>query len=365
MVHQPRAFLPGRLILGVQVFAQFELLKKRLMVNEGIRRLERITSPHTHPGLNLFAILLVATRVLATFVIRRLSFGTGRKSALKDLKSLHGSASEKDVLIIGSGPSARSLNLEEVAKRQESGSLIVLATNYFLSSPLAKKITPDYLVWADEVFHPRNMVRSVAWADSYFSHSNRSFSEPWETLRTTPTTKVVVPYTWKNAIGSIEEKFRFLFFDDESLEGISRNISPLRPRGYQGSTGVKALAIGLHLSPRRCFVIGLDLSNFRSIQVDAENKLSRGPAHVAGTDSGTQHVSAFTNNGIADLLYSAANEFLYLRTLFRNQRVTNLGADSLVDAFPRDTAHALVTSRTDSQEPVEPSENKSGYRRTT
>ena len=344
----------------VQVFDKFELLKKSLMANERVRRLERITSPHTHPGLNGFALLVVAARVLAAFAVRRISYGAGRKSALEDLQSLRGFAHEKEVLIIGSGPSARSLNIEEVAKRQESGSLIVIATNYFLLSPLAQRVTPDYLVWADEVFHPRNRNRSVAWSDSHFFHNNRNFSEPWEVLRSHPKTSVVAPYTWKDAVDSLKEDFRFLYFDDESLEGISRNISPLKPRGYQGSTGVKALAIGLHFGPRECFVIGLDLSNFRSIQVNTENRLLRGPAHVEGTDSGTQEISAYTHNGIADLLYSAANEFLHLHTLFQNHRVTNLGSDSLVDAFPRSVNHPLIASPSESRENGGPSKKRKG-----
>ena len=139
---------------------------------------------------------------------------------------------------------------------------------------------------------------------------------------------------------------RSLYFDNDSLEGWSKSISPLRPRGYQGSTGVKALAVALHLEPSAVLLIGLDLSYYRNFVVDSDNRLLRQPSHVAGTDSGTQDISPHSVHGLADALYSTASQFLALHTHFAGRSVVNLDPDSLVDAFPKASAHPLMKQRT-------------------
>jgi hypothetical protein len=308
-----------------QSFERFEARKKSLESNGTVHSLERWSSPHTHPGGSLLRLAAQKFRVLTLFAIRRLVSSQGRAAALAALSTLSGSASGKEVLVIASGPSANTLNATAVAKAQKAGSLIVVATNYFLSSPLATTISPDYLLWSDSVFHPKN----------------RKTNPSWDLLADNPTTKVVSPWTWKHRVPG-EFASRMVYFDDDTLETWSRNISPLKPRGYQGTTGAKALALGIHLEPSTTYVIGLDLSYFRHFSVDAENRVWRHPAHVAGTDSGNQDLTHNTVSGIADSLYSTANQFYYLRALFSGYPVVNLDPGSLVDAFPKVTSHPLV-----------------------
>ncbi|MEK9602673.1 MAG: hypothetical protein VW015_04320, partial [Pontimonas sp.] len=124
-------------------FDRFEETKKSLGSNSSLTRFERWSSPHTHPGLSITRLAAQKLRVLALFGIRRLVQGFGRESALNEMKSLAGFAEGRDVLVLASGPSANSINTREVAKRQKAGELVVVATNYFLQSPLAKTITPD------------------------------------------------------------------------------------------------------------------------------------------------------------------------------------------------------------------------------
>jgi len=252
--------------------------------------------------------------------------GNGRLRALELTARLAGSASGGDVLVIGSGPSAAGLKSSEVTARQRSGSLVVVATNYFLRSDLAKTITPNYLVWSDDVFHPSHPDAAAAW----------------EELGQRPSVTVVSPWTWKRDIDARGVTNPVIYFDDDTLEGWSSNTSPLHPRGYQGSTGAKALAFGVHLGGAETFVIGLDLSAYTTFSVDPKNRIHRGPAHIDGADSGTKDITEYTINGIADLIYSASNEFLYLRRLFSDHNVTNLAANSLVDAFPKVTEHPLM-----------------------
>ena len=145
-----------------------------------------------------------------------------------------------------------------------------------LSSPLAKTITPDFLVWSDSVFSPMNRDRNA---------------RAWDAISERPNVQVVVPWTWQSVISTMATSSQFLYFDNDTLEGWSSNISPVKPRGYQGSTGVKALALGLHFGPRQVFIIGLDLSNYQQFSVDSDNRVHRHPTHVTGTDSGVQDIS--------------------------------------------------------------------------
>ena len=300
---------------------------KSLFESERGHSVERYLSPHTHPGGNIGRTTLQKLRVLLNFVIRRLSLGTGRHQALQALRLHRGAGREQEILVIGSGPSANSLQAREVKKRQKAGELLVVATNYFLNSPLARIITPDYLVWADDVFDPG---------------TPSSSSHEWARAQAADDVTLVVPWTWKDSIDTSLWANRILFFDNDSLEGWSKNISPIRPRGYQGSTGVKALAFALHLMPRIVLLIGLDLSYYKSFVVDHENRVLRQPAHIAGADSGVQDISHHSVHGLADALYSTSSQFLALQTHFAGHPIINLDPNSLVDAFPKVTGHPLT-----------------------
>jgi hypothetical protein len=306
-------------------FDRFEQTKKSLGSHNSVTRFERWSSPHTHPGLSITRLAAQKLRVLTLFGIRRLVQGSGREAALGGMKSLEGFARGRDVLVLASGPSANSVNTREVAKRQKAGELVVVSTNYFLQSPLAKTITPDFLIWSDRIFHPRH----------------RSENPSWDQLAETQNVRVVSPWTWRKHIPA-EFTERVVFFDDDTLEGWSKSISPMNPRGYQGTTGTKAIAFAHHLSPRQVFLLGLDLSYFKNFAVDENNRVLRNPTHVAGTDSGSQDITHNSVNGLADSLYSTANQFLHLHTLFCEVNVVNLDPNSLVDAFPKATAHPLV-----------------------
>ena len=73
---------------------------------------ERYTSPHTHPGGSIWRTTIQKLRVLATFIARRMALGPGREEALARLREVTGSLAGKEVLVIGSGPSAQNCKLE-------------------------------------------------------------------------------------------------------------------------------------------------------------------------------------------------------------------------------------------------------------
>lgn len=272
-------------------------------------------------------MFVVRIRVLAMFVLRRFGQGSGRRRALEGMRELRNSARGKNILVIGSGPSASALLLAEVAGLRQKGELLVVATNHFLASNLGQTITPDFLVWSDDGFHP-----------SYRGATDNR----WELVAQSPETTLVAPWTWKSALDTSDFDNPAVFFDDDSLETWSRNISPLKPRGYQGTTGAKALAFAVYLGGNEVNVIGLDLSYFKNFTVGPENTITRHPTHLAGTDSGKQDLTGYTLIGMADQLYSTANHFRAFHTHFAGKNIVNLDPHSLVDAFDKKTDSPLV-----------------------
>jgi hypothetical protein len=305
---------------GLSSFDRYEKTRDNVAGRARISRFERWSSPHTHPGGSVWRTVVVKLRVLALFVIRRLSQGGGRRAALEATRNIAGLAAGKTVLVIGSGPSAESLNVKELAKQQKAGELLVVATNHFLASTLAKTITPDFLVWSDDGFHPRLRDANL---------------ERWQLVSRHPDITLVMPWTWKKDVTRTGITNPLVFFDDDSLETWSKNISPMKPRGYQGTTGAKALALSVHMGGVKTLVIGLDLSYIKNFAVDADNTITRHPTHMAGTDSGQQDLTGYTLLGMADLLYSTANHFRAFHTHFAGNNIWNLDPHSLVDAFPK------------------------------
>jgi hypothetical protein len=310
-------------------FQRYENWRDSAASSSTVSRSERWTSPHTHPGASVVRTIVVKLRVLAMFIIRRFAQGPGRRQALAGMRSLRNFARDKPILVVGSGPSANRLRVAEVARAKESGELVVVATNHFFSSPHAIGLTPDFIVWSDDVFHPRR---------------GSDNQELWRELASHPDTTLVCPWTWRKRVSAMGLDNRVEYFDDDSLETWSKNISPLRPRGYQGTTGAKALAFAVHLGGTVVQMIGIDLSYIKNVTVNDDNQITRHPTHVRGTDSGDQDLTGYSLTGIADLLYSTANQFRAFHTHFRGRNIVNLDPDSLVDAFPKLSDSPFVDS---------------------
>ncbi len=309
-------------------FQRYENWRDSAASSRGVSKSERWTSPHTHPGASVVRTAIVKLRVLAMFAIRRVAQGPGRRPALAGMRRLKNSARGKTILVVGSGPSANRVNLAEVSKAKESGELVLVATNHFFSSPLASGLTPDFIVWSDDVFHPRR------------GSDNQDL---WRALASHPDTTLVCPWTWRTLVSAMDLRNRVEYFDDDTLETWSKNISPTRPRGYQGTTGAKALAFAVHLGGTSVQMIGIDLSYITNVTVNADNQITRHPTHVSGTDSGEQDLTGYSLTGLADLLYSTANQFRAFHTHFRGHNIWNLDPDSLVDAFPKASESPFIS----------------------
>jgi hypothetical protein len=137
--------------------------------------------------------------------------------------------------------------------------------------------------------------------------------------------------------GETEMASRTLYFDDSGLEGWTKNISPLRPRGYLALTAYKALAFASFLGFNRIYIIGIDNTMFRSIAVDDKNRLIQYPNHFFSQGAVTTDISGMYPNGMSDYFRDMSLCFSSLTKYFSHLPVVNLDEDSLVDCFPKES----------------------------
>ena len=125
-------------------------------------------------------------------------------------------------------------------------------------------------------------------------------------------------------------------FDYRELPGWSHAATPVQPRGYVSITAHKVIACAVYMGYRNVFVIGLDNSIFKSIEVDSHNKLIEYPAHFYDSEeSPVIHRPDLYPNGVEDFLYDYSLLFLDLRRSFKAVNIFNIDKSSMTDAFPK------------------------------
>jgi hypothetical protein len=244
------------------------------------------------------------------------------KGSLKETRRVTQVHKDMLGLVIGNGPTAANLDLDRVRLEREASQLLVFLVNFSLLDPEIRKCGCDYLVLSDPATHP-----------SVYSVKNQ---ELWTAVLAIENIKVVTPTSWHGKLpNSLCKKGQCLHFVDTSLEGLSKNISPVRPRGYSTSTAYKAIAYAIHLGISKTYIIGIDNSNFRTIQVDDENRLIQTEHHFKDGYAEPIDLTSFFPKGIGAYFYELSILFLTLKRCFSNSNIVNLGVSSEVDAFPK------------------------------
>ena len=252
-----------------------------------------------------------------------------RRRALRPLRVLGKLGQSNDALVIGNGPSVQTLNWATVVGAQDKG-MAVFAINYFPLSPEFKLVQPNYLVLSDPIMKPN-------------STGDSRNVDLWSSIQNTSTMKLIVPLSWYRVMKAQNSlSNNVLYFDDSGLEGWTRNISPLRARGYLALTAYKAIAISIFLGFKETKIIGVDNSMFQTISVDADNRLIQQPNHFFTKGGKMSDLTAFYPKGISDYFYDVSLCFYFLRRCFVGQSVSNLDPHSLVDAFPKSSSSNLT-----------------------
>jgi hypothetical protein len=294
-----------------------------------IKRLERTLAITTFPNFSIWHVLAIKSRIILEWAVKRCLVIGFRRRALRPLRVLGKLGQSNDALVIGNGPSAQSLNWSAVVDAQKNG-MAVFAINYFPLSPEFKLIQPNYLVLSDPIMRPN-------------SDNDSRTAELWTAVKNSSTMDLIVPLSWyriMKAQNNLSNKI--CYFDDSGLEGWTRNISPLRARGYLALTAYKAIAISIFLGFKETKIIGVDNSMFQTISVDIDNKLIQQPNHFFSRGGETSELTAFYPKGICDYFYDVSLCFYFLRRCFYGHTVSNLDSNSLVDAFPKHPSSSLV-----------------------
>lgn len=303
------------------------VIKRILQKDNFLSRLERSTAVTTHPGYSVVSLGLKKLRVLTEYVARMSTVFPVRRVALATLKPLRATMSDRNALVLGNGPSVSTLDVEWL--HQNRSAIDVFVVNWFPLSPVSEVVVPDYVVLSDPHNFPGNSQDS----------RNKLLWNRLEELQP----KIFLPITMysqvkrdKSLSNSLKEKI--YFFNDLGLEGWTKNISPLRPRGYLSLTAYKALAISIFLGYKQIFILGIDNTMYQTVDVDQCNAIYLDGNHFYQDDAKTAPGS-FYPSGMADLFYDFSLCFLDLHRCFSTRtEVMHLDPHSKVDTFrKRDT----------------------------
>ena len=289
-----------------------------------IRPSSRNLNIYLSPNLSVSRLVAQKMAVCFNYLLQRVLNSRNFRDSLVGMKKARGSKSSRIALVVANGPSSKDLNWDWVRKFKDERNMDIFLLNYSLLDTNSTNFVDlaDYLVLSDPEMHPK-------------SGSSKNLRN-WETVKARSNLQLISPSQWHGEFCKENCAQRLcLHFNDFSLEGVTKNISPRRGRGYSSLTAYKALSCAIHFGYKRILVIGFDNSGFKDITLDTDRNLIQLPGHGLGDYSDDWDCTAHYPNGIGDFLYDYSELFLSLRRCFGGYQITNLGLNSEVDAFPK------------------------------
>jgi hypothetical protein len=285
--------------------------------NKFLSRLTVMTSIQTNPNYSVSHLILIKLRVLIEYSIRTIYSLRFNRKALRSLKKLAGSRSKVKAIVLGNGPSVSTLLSDTNIPSLENFDIFVV--NFFPLSELGSTVLPKAIVLSDPLTHPLSK-----------SEKNRQL---WNWIHSQSNLEIFVPSSWFNHMEQSEFASRCVYFDDRSLVGWTKNISPIKARGYGSLTSYKALAIAYFLGYKKIGILGFDNSMFRAAYTNMQNRVFQGSNYFYD-EKADLDITDSLNIGISDYFYDTANSFAYLR-FFGKLNVYNLDSHSLVDVIEK------------------------------
>lgn len=283
----------------------------------------------TSTHLSLSMLILKRIRILVEGVLKVAITLPYRHRALKGIRKLHNSRLGRTALVIGNGPSLKSLDVAVI--RSEYPSMDIFAVNWFPLTSEVEDLQPDYLVLSDPLTHPEN-------------REDPRNNDLWKYIYNMNDLVVLLPSWWFNSVEkSDRESGRFFFFEDTGLEGWTRNISLTRPRGYLSLTAYKALAAACYFGFDQILIIGIDNTMYKGLVVTENNSIHLNSHHFYQS-SVSGDLTDTSPNGVADVFFDISLCFHDLKRCFgRHPGIVHLDPNSLVDAFPKVTRRDKLT----------------------
>jgi hypothetical protein len=288
---------------------------------------ERKTSELFHPGTSVFRLFLYKTRVIFEFIY----LGSIQFRYIKNLRALREisqSKNDREALLIGNGPSANTLNIDLVKRLQAEQSLDIFGINFCRDFCVKNGLEPDYIVLSDPHFinepNDHRVIELIFWLTK-----NKNIT-------------ILVPMHWKNIfLKNFLLENSVLYFNDLNLRGWSKNINPLKPRGYISLTAYKSISLSAFLGYRKINMIGIDNSLYLKFSVDEHNTLWQESFHFSENYHGRIDISRDFPRGTVDYFYSLSNCFLDLQ-MFKSLPVVNLDSRSVIDTFAKKQSGLLL-----------------------
>jgi hypothetical protein len=251
------------------------------------------------------------------YIVLRLKLG----SFLSNLRNAKGTCGKRTALVVANGPSCNLINWGEVKTYQETKNLDIFCLNESILIDPTLDIKPNYLLLSDPKDHVEH------------SHSSGAI---WEFLDQNPNTSLITPLDWHSPkLISVCAQDKCLHFVDTGRNYFSNSVNPLFIRTYPPMSIFKLLSVVKFMGYSKIFVIGLDISFFKSIQVTQSGGIIQKSNHYKDGYHEPEDMSHHFPNGIGDYFHFIAQNFLTLRKYFDDKRFINLDCDSLNDTFEK------------------------------
>ena len=308
-----------------------EKVRNWIYSNDKLALLERKFAVTTNPNFSISKVLLTKLRVLSEFIFRSLFESKPPTNWRKDLYEFRERKFPSKCLVLANGPSLALLRPKEIIDLQNRRKIDIFAVYNFLLSPMAKKITPDFLCLSDPAHIPNSTDESLHF---------------WDAIRQRSETVLILPKHWHQFVVDNKIKNKCLFFDDRSLELWSKSTSPTKPRGYMSLTALKGLAFATWLPYKQIFILGFDNSMYQTLNVDDQNRLWQGSNHAEGTANiDNTDMSKFYPNGVSDYFFDLSQIFINFKLFSKSKKVFNLDSVSVTDSFPKVPMSSLICSQ--------------------
>jgi hypothetical protein len=290
--------------------------------------LNRLNDPYVFrnsTGLSIRRLLTKKLRIIVSSGINYLIQLVKFRRAFAGTKLSTRDFSQRKAIVIANGPTRDTLNFVALGRWVQEKNLDIFAVNFGLKQLLEMGVPPKYLLLSD----PETSSLS----------SSAISKELWSDIRSNPLISLITPVTW-HSILNCRDTFpeKCLHFSDISSEGVFKNVSPFKPRSYSSLSGLKALAYSLFLGYGEVFVIGLDNSYFKSLQVGPKGEILQGSSYFNGNFQHTQNLSHLYKKGLVDYFAELGSIHETTKRCFYNHPILNLGVASEMDCFKKVTA---------------------------
>jgi len=279
---------------------------------------KKSNSTFLHYHNSAFALFLAKISTLRIGIILYLYDKVFLGKYLRNLELEKGSKSHLDALVVANGPSCNRINFEFVKEAQSKGEVEIFGINNSKLLDDESIIKLDYLLLSDPLDAPKEENRERL---SNLENSNSC-------------TRLLTPLGW--------HKYNFfkkckvdecLHFVDSGRNQFSKSTNPLKMRNYPPMGIFKLLAITKFFGYRHVYIIGLDLTFFRSVRLGDNKAILQDPNYFSADYGVTTNDSHLFPDGMSDYFHFISQNFSALRLYFNDSRFINLDKTTLVDVF--------------------------------